>query len=89
MLMYIMFTVTVLITCITYTGYNWNSKTHEYVKTDFHSWIDLKKITKTKVRTKEPQIDGGYFYTYKYTTHSATYYYWNTLKYKIKHGLAF
>ena len=74
---------------ITYTGYNWNSKTHKYIKTDFHSWIDLKKITKTKVRTKEPQIDGGYFYTYKYTTHSATYYYWNTLKYKIKHGLAF
>jgi len=74
---------------ITRTGYKWSSKLHKYVKNGSNGWVELKKISKTTVRTKEPKMDGGYSYTYHYTKHSATYYYWHTFRYKLKHQLPY
>ena len=74
---------------ITYTGYNWKPSLHKYVKSGSFSWSDVTKITKTKLRIKEPEMDGGYLNTNRWTTHSAAYYYWHTMRYKLKHQLPF
>jgi hypothetical protein len=74
---------------ITDTYYDWNSKLHKYVKTGYSSWIDLRKISKKTLRIREPQID---YYpplnTYKYTKHTATYYYWHKFRYMLKQGIS-
>ncbi len=74
---------------IKYIGYMYNAKTHKYVKMGYTTWTDVKKITKTKLRITEPSIEGPNTVIYKYTKHSATYYYWHTLRYKLKHQLPF
>jgi len=74
---------------IKYIGYQYNTKTHKYVKMGVTTWTDVKKISKTKLRITEPSILGPNAVIYKYTTHSAKYYYWHTLRYKLKHQLPF
>ena len=70
---------------ITYTGYNWKPSLHKYVKCGFFTWTDVAKITKTKLRIKEPKMEGRYSYTYRWTKHTASYYYWHTMRYQLKH----
>jgi hypothetical protein len=75
---------------ITFTGYMWKPKLHKYVKIGTYSWVSLRKISSTKIRIAEPQItSSALHYTYHYTKHSATYYYWHTFKYKLKHSLPY
>lgn len=73
---------------IKYIEYMYNAKTHKYVKMGFTTWTDVKKISKTKLRITEPTIQGNSV-IYKYTKHSAVYYYWHKLRYKLKHQLPF
>ena len=72
---------------IKYVEYRYDAKTHKYVKMGVTTWTDVKKITKTKLRITEPSIEGPNSVIYKYTTHSAAYYYWHNLRYKLKHQL--
>ena len=74
---------------IKYIGYKYKASTHKYVKNGFTTWTDLKKISKTKLRITEPTIESPYYRVYKYTKHSAVYYYWHTFRYKLKHGLSY
>ena len=70
-------------------GYNYKASTHKYVKNGFKTWLDLKKISLTKLRITEPTIEGPNNKVYKRTKHSAVYYYWHTLRYKLKNGLSY
>lgn len=72
---------------ITSTGYNWNSKLHKYVKCGTSDWMDFKKYSAKTLRIKQPGMDTPYVYTYIKTPHSASYYYWYTARYKIKHNM--
>lgn len=67
-------------------GYNWNAKTHSYYYNGYQNWIDLQKVTGTKLRIMTPKMEGNKDITYVYTTHSASYYYWYTLRKELKKG---
>lgn len=67
-------------------GYNWNPKTHSYYYNGYQWWIDLKKVTTTKLRITEPTIEGNSSSTYVYTVHTALYYYWYKLRPELKKG---
>lgn len=72
---------------ISITGYNYNANQKKYVKNGFKTWMYVAKVSKTQLKIKVPEMDGGYENTYKYTTHTATNYYWHTLRYKLKNRL--
>lgn len=67
-------------------GYNWNSKRHSYYYNGYQWWIDLNKVTKTKLKITNPKIEGSRSSTYVNTKHTAAYYYWFILKPQLKKG---
>ena len=47
------------------------ASTHKYLKNGFKTWLDLKKISLTKLRIIEPTIEFPNYKVYKHTKHSA------------------
>ncbi len=74
---------------ITITGYNWKPSLHKYVKNGANSWLDLKKISKTKIKITEPTMEGASSSIYRYTSYSLAHYYWHNFRTRLVHGLPF
>lgn len=64
--------------------YNWNAKHTKYVRNGDSMWMDLKKISKNKIRVLSPSMEGKPSVDIIFTTHSVEYYYWKTLRKELK-----